>query len=693
MALKRKSNPSSTSVTSKKQIIKVNPYENADNVMELMANICAAVPNADTNIYWNTISDAYNKEVMGKSLCQYLKDNRGNLFNGDFEHDLNNYCQQLSWCLSARENTEHTQIVVAGGFSSGKSSFLNRLTNSTNLLPTGVEPVSVVKTYLYCSSNNCSISVKGVNHKNVLVDLNKGVLQAIQHAKKSNIFLASVLDKLFVEIPSQGLDGLVFIDTPGYNNSDKANQSNGKTDRETAVEALREGNVLFWLIDCERGTTVSDDIDIIKQFNGKKVFIFNKADKKGYQECQKIIDNAALTLYNEFPEEEIIDIIAYSARDNKIYCSKNNMSLNEIITEAKKSGNGVSELNSLRDQIDMLFDVEITASKNTIKSIEENYKEKLDWKNQSQELYRYAKDNRNSLVSELQEVLVKSYNELDTVADNMYESSSYALDSFRIFYNGVLHFERTDHWGSSSLLDGYIDKASSTYKTALDKHNSATDMLNSLAGKYGDEDYRKGLVERVDKEEDFIVDHLKDLYEDACKDCENALEGKEIEKVMIKDMKKYRLIFMSAIDSGIKQYQQQNKATKVHKEDYIVPNVFDCIKKDNYKLFLHSFEDGVDLSICNADGFNPLTLAVQTGNNMMVQFLLDHDADPSIKDKRGYNAFHTAVENQYRDICKILLDVDPELIETKTSSGETVEELAKKQTFTKWIENEIDNAF
>ena len=212
----------------KKQVIKVNPYENPENVLELMANICSAVPSADTNIYWNIISDAYNKEIGGKSLNDYIKENRDNLLNGDFEHDLNKFCRELSWNLATRENTEHTQIVVAGGFSSGKSSFLNRLTNCANLLPTGVEPVSVVKTYLYCSRKNRTISVKGVNQKNVLVNLNPGVLQAIQHAQESNIYLASVLDKLFVEIPSQELDGLVFIDTPGYNNTEKAIKDLGK---------------------------------------------------------------------------------------------------------------------------------------------------------------------------------------------------------------------------------------------------------------------------------------------------------------------------------------------------------------------------------------------------------------------------------------------------------------------------------
>ncbi len=685
MAIQKKN--ASVSNAQKKHIIQVSPYENPEKVMELMANICSAVSNADTDIYWSIISDAYNKEVRGKSLNQYLKDNRDNLLNIDFEHELNDYCRQLSWSLSTRENTIHTQIVVAGGFSSGKSSFLNRLTNCTNLLPTGVEPVSVVQTYLYCSCNNRSISVKGVNQKNVLVNLNPGVLQAIQHAKKSNIFLASVLDKLFVEIPSQELDGLVFIDTPGYNNTDKANQSNGKTDKETAIEALGEGNVLFWLVDCERGTTVTNDIEIIKQFNGKKVFIFNKADKKGFQECKKIVDDAAKTLYKEFSKDEIIDIIAYSTLDNKIYCSKNNMTLKSIINEAKKSGNGISEMNSLKECIGMLFDQEIIASQNTIKNIENNYQEKLECKNKAHDAYRNAKDDQDHIINELREILVQSYSEVMDAAFNLSESSSYALDSFAEFFSGVLNFENNDHWGSSSILTTAINKAGSMYDKAVKKHNAA------IKYQYYNEDYRVELVQRVNTREELVVSRFNEWYEDACIECENALENKNKEQILIKDMKEYRRIFMDALELGIKKYQQQNKATTFHNDEYTTPNVFECVKKDDYKHFLHSFEEGVDLSICDADGYNPLTLAVKQGNNAMVQFMLDHDADPSIKDKRGYNAFHTAVENQFRDICKILLEIDPDLIETKTDSGETIEKLAKKQTFTKWIDNEINNSF
>ena len=262
MALVKKTNLSSTPKVPKKQVIKVNPYENPENVLDLMANICSARQSVDTDVFWKSVREAYNKELMGVSLSEYLTQNRANLWNKDFEHELNDYCRSISWSLTERQNTEDTQIVVAGGFSSGKSSFLNQITKCVGLLPTGTDPVSVVKTYLYCSNSVSKVSVKGVNQKNVLVDLNTGVLQAIQHANKSNIYLASVLDMLFVKIPSTKLSGLVFIDTPGYNNTDKVNDSNGKTDRETAVEALSEGNVLFWFVGSDRPAITVDDLEI-----------------------------------------------------------------------------------------------------------------------------------------------------------------------------------------------------------------------------------------------------------------------------------------------------------------------------------------------------------------------------------------------------------------------------------------------
>lgn len=671
--------------STKKQVIKVNPYENPDNVLDLMAKICSARPSVETDIYWNILKEAYFKTIRGASLNDYLKANWQKLANPDFEEELRDLCRRISWNIQTRENTEHTQIVVAGGFSSGKSSFLNKITKCTNLLPTGVEPVSVVKTYLYCSSGNNKVTVQGVNQKNVLVLLDPGVLQAIQHAKQSNIYLASVLEKLFVEIPSKELDGLVFIDTPGYNNTDKSNESNGKTDKQTAIEALGEGNVLFWLIDCERGTTVTDDLDMIKQFNGKKVFIFNKADKKGEIEAKKIVENAAATLYNEFPAEDIIDIIAYSTLEERIYYSHNKLMMGSIILAAKRSGNGVSVLNNLKESIRNLFEAEIKASRNLIEDIIRSYTETANRQNENHDFWQKDKEDIEDVLSIVKDIMVSNYSEVYDTADEISEIADDAIERWGIFLNRVERYEHGRDWSNGTL--GRIHNDSDK------EHTEVLRNYHKIKWTYYKEEYRVEEFLDIKERLERLNDQYKKMYENACEECDQLITQKEQEEKIIADMKEYQKVFMTALNLGINAYQSKDKATSVESDDYEIPNVFECIRKDDYRSFLRSFEDGVDLNICDANGYNPLTLSVYMGNNAMVQFLLDHNADPSIQDRRGYNAFHTAVENQFRDICIMLLDYDPELIETKTAAGESVDDLANKQTFTKWIQDEIKNAF
>ena len=64
---------------------------------------------------------------------------------------------------------------------------------------------------------------------------------------------------------------------------------------------------------------------------------------------------------------------------------------------------------------------------------------------------------------------------------------------------------------------------------------------------------------------------------------------------------------------------------------------------------------------------------------------MDHEADMFALDQRGYNAFHTAVENGYKDICQLLLDREPELAKTLTANGEDYRSLANKSNFAEWL--------
>ena len=642
MALVRKSKPNTSFTSERKQIIKVNPYENTENVLALMSNICSATNSADTDVFLNSVREGMSQKIKGGlNLNDFLEEHRSTFWDPDFKHHLEDYLTDLSWALDEKQNTEDTQIVVAGGFSSGKSSFLNKITNSANLLPTGTEPVSVVKTYLYCSGKVDKVSVKGVNLNDVLVDLDASVLQAIQHANKSNVYLASVLDQLFVTIPSKRLNGCVFIDTPGYNNSDRKNDSNGKSDKETALEAFDEGNVLFWFIDSQKPTITTSDLEILKEFEGKKVIIFNKADKCAPSELRRIVEEAAKMLYRSFSTDEIIDVLAYSTLEDKVYYSMKKLTLDQILDRSKKCGSGRSKVEQLKDSIADLFDTEIQMSINEIQGtndsegLEAQYEKAIDDKGVSFQQYRLQKEEIQKLLDNVQDIVQDNYAEILRIAE-----------------------------GNSDYTEGYY---------------------------YYKPESRAGIYQKVESKLNHYVWWYQYGYDRNCAQCEEISNRIALEEEFQEKMQIYRQIILDAINLGIKAYRRNDSTSSANVES-VKLNVFDCIKRDDYKAFLRCFEEGVDLNKCNVDGYNPLTFAVLYGNNMMVRFMLDHDADPSIKDRRGYNAFHTAVENQYRNICEMLLDNDPDLIESRTTRGESVEDLAQKQLFTQWIEDEIEKA-
>ena len=441
MALVRKSKPNTSFTSERKQIIKVNPYENTENVLALMSNICSAINSADTDVFWNSVGEGMSQKIKGGlNLNDFLEEHRSTFWDPDFKHHLWDYLTDLSWALDEKQNTEDTQIVVAGGFSSGKSSFLNKITNSANLLPTGTEPVSVVKTYLYCSDKVDKVSVKGVNLNDVLVDLDVSVLQAIQHANKSNVYLASVLDQLFVTIPSKRLNGCVFIDTPGYNNSDRKNDSNGKSDKETALEAFDEGNVLFWFIDSQKPTITTSDLEILKKFEGKKVIIFNKADKCAPSELRRIVEEAAKMLYRSFSTDEIIDVLAYSTLEDKVHYSMKKLTIDQILDRSKKCGNGKSKVEQLKDSIADLFDTEIQMSINEIQGtddsdgLEAQYEKAIDDKGEYYQLYQDEKEATQKLLDYVKDIVQDNYAEILQIAagNNDYvEGYSYYKDENR----------------------------------------------------------------------------------------------------------------------------------------------------------------------------------------------------------------------------------------------------------------------
>ena len=693
-----------------KQVIQKSIYETPSVTLDLIAKICAAQPsNSQEDFYsrYRSVTDrlkdstkqsknnsSWNDSTANDSnsssdylICLLKKsENASLLFNRNFSKDYQEALNEVVQLLEQRQSTNYIHVVLAGGFSSGKSSFLNRLVKNANLLPTGTQPISVVKTYLYCNAKNKKVTEEGVNLKNVLVELPTNVLQAIQHANSSNVHLASVLEKLLIQIKSSELDGLCFIDTPGYNNSISANVSNGKTDKDTATEAFAEGDVLFWLIDIDKGTAISDDIEMLAQFQGKpKVIIFNKADKKGYQESKKIVEEAYHLLPKYFDMNEIIDILAFSSLDNKILYSRHHTGLPGLLSDIRKRSHKSSPLNRAKQNIHNLFQSEICEQEEKIKQISDRIRL---LKGEKDTAYR----NQNRHQSDNEE-LIKDLKEAIKVQKGLYTSFNLVVDVF-------IGLCKETRW--------YSDKIIEINNSKWNTHDEINEKCRNLRTATNERDKKVGSIfKKTPYKEDRFLDNLVNnlvhaLNQGSSKPSDYYQELKELDDALQQERQqrealKYLLVrasevYEAAIDAGIKYYLQKQSSTSLCITDKVV-NIFDAIDQRDFNGFLCSFQDGVDLSVCNKQGFTPLTYAVHHGNVAMVKFFLDHNADCAGFDKRGYNALHTAIQVGSKHICEMLLQHNSMLcsIPARLPNGQTqsIQDLLNQSNFTQWAQQAL----
>lgn len=692
-----------------KQIIQKSIYENPSVTLDLIAKICAAQPsNSQEDFYshYRSVTDrlkdstkqsknnsSWNDSTANDSnsssdylICLLKKsENASLLFNRNFSKDYQEALNEVVQLLEQRQSTNYIHVVLAGGFSSGKSSFLNRLVKNANLLPTGTQPISVVKTYLYCNAKNKKVTVEGVNLKNVLVELPTNVLQAIQHANSSNVHLASVLEKLLIQIRSSELDGLCFIDTPGYNNSISANVSNGKTDKDTATEAFAEGDVLFWLIDIDKGTAISDDIEMLAQFKGKpKVIIFNKADKKGYQESKKIVEEAYHLLPKYFDMNEIIDILAFSSLDNKILYSRHHTGLPGLLSDIRKRSHKSSPLNRAKQNIHNLFQSEIREQEEKIKQISDRIRL---LKGEKDTAYR----NKNRHLSD-NEGLIKALEDAISKHKRLVTGYKDIRDVFDTFYDATTAY-------ANEIID--FNKKTGRYREVSDKSNDIKananrklDIRNSIEKKVRlyPKEYLNGLATQIEEALNQGSSKPSDYYQ-KLKEDDKALSQERQQREALKDLLvRASEVYEAAIDAGIKYYLQKQSSTSLCITDKVV-NIFDAIEQRDFNGFLCSFQDGVDLSICNKQGFTPLTYAVHHGNVTMVKFFLDHNADCAGLDKRGCNALHTAIQVGSKHICEMLLQHNSMLctIPARLPNGQTqsIQDLLNQSNFTQWAQQAL----
>ncbi|MGL2460124.1 dynamin family protein [Helicobacter pylori] len=203
---------------------------------------------------------------------------------------------------------QKTMVAVGGGFSAGKSTFLNNLLGLKLKLPEDMNPTTAIPTY--CLKGKKEV-LMGFSQNGGMVELPNLAFNH-QFLKSLGFNLKEIMPFMLLSAPSVPFEFLCFIDTPSYN---PGNQGYTGGDKEASKESLKHAKHILWLISCERGGIESDDLEFLQELyeeESKQVFIvLSRADRRTKSQLEEVAIKIRETLKDHGIEFK--GICAYSA--------------------------------------------------------------------------------------------------------------------------------------------------------------------------------------------------------------------------------------------------------------------------------------------------------------------------------------------------------------------------------------------
>lgn len=215
-------------------------------------------------------------------------------------------------------------VALGGGFSSGKSSFLNALMGKS-VLPSDIDPSTSVPTYIVKGEKH---EVMGINVFDTKVQMQPRDIKKIAHGfgeveddddekVTDAVTLGHVLENIFFSTPLHKYENIAFLDTPGYSKPDSEKYS-AKTDEQISRGQLNSSNYILWFVQADAGTITEEDIKFIKTLRDgiPMLIILNKADKKNLADLKEIIAKIKSTL--DVKGVRYVDVFAFTSKIEQI---------------------------------------------------------------------------------------------------------------------------------------------------------------------------------------------------------------------------------------------------------------------------------------------------------------------------------------------------------------------------------------
>ncbi len=261
---------------------------------------------------------------------------------------------------------QKTIVAVGGGFSAGKSTFLNNLLGLKLKLPEHIDPTTAIPTY--CLKGKREV-LMGFSQNGGMVELPNLAFDH-QFLESLGFNLKEIMPFMLLSAPSVPFEFLCFIDTPGYNSSAQGYMSG---DKQASKESLQHAKHILWLISCERGGIESDDLEFLQELyeEGKQVFIVvSRADRCTKSQLEEVAKQIRETLKDHGIEFK--GICAYSAtryQEIKEFSEKSPIfdSLEKFLKKLNKRSKKQNEILSVLYEVHWAYEKAIEKDANQFK--------------------------------------------------------------------------------------------------------------------------------------------------------------------------------------------------------------------------------------------------------------------------------------------------------------------------------------
>ncbi|AAD08015.1 ATPase [Helicobacter pylori] len=261
---------------------------------------------------------------------------------------------------------QKTIVAVGGGFSAGKSTFLNNLLGLKLKLPEDMNPTTAIPTY--CLKGKREV-LMGFSQNGGMVELPHLAFDH-QFLNSLGFNLKEIMPFMLLSAPSVPFEFLCFIDTPGFNS---AKQGYTGGDKEASKESLKHAKHILWLISCESGEIHEDDLEYLQELyeEGKQVFIvLSRADRRTKRQLEEVVIKIKETLKDN--GIEFLGIGAYSStryQEYKEFSEKSKVfnSLEEFLMKLNQRSEKQNEILGYLYEVHSMYEKAIEQDANQFK--------------------------------------------------------------------------------------------------------------------------------------------------------------------------------------------------------------------------------------------------------------------------------------------------------------------------------------